>query len=161
MVGKSASIPGYSSGPETPVQIGVSGYGWHLDAECSARLGHPNGGEEVKRDGEAGDQCSKVKHRKNSLEATASPSITGQLQISYPAVATGEADRPLPIGDARCHPAAWVQRDTFDVNAHACNRNLPCGRKFALPDVGLAFRGHGDIRGGNLPGRPIRQNPVA
>src|SRR3954447_7051249 len=117
MGGKSAPFQGIHLDPKHPFEIGVSGYGWHLDAECSARLGHPNGGEEVKRDGEAGVQCSKVKHRKNSLEATASPSITGQLQISYPAVATGEADRPLPIGDAHCHPAPGVQRDAFDVNA--------------------------------------------
>src|SRR4029079_15532014 len=32
-----------------PFEIGISGCSWHLDAECSARLRHPNGGEEVKR----------------------------------------------------------------------------------------------------------------
>src|SRR3954447_19198481 len=100
--------------PKHPFEIGISGYSWHLDAECSARLGHPNGGVEVKRDGEAGDQCSKVKHGKNPLEATASPSIAGHLQISYPAVATPKADRPFPIGKARAHPALRIQRDAFD-----------------------------------------------
>src|SRR6476661_2188423 len=42
------------------------------------------------------------------------PSITGHLEISHPAVAALKTDRPFPIGKARSHPAPCIERDTFE-----------------------------------------------
>src|SRR5438105_2005998 len=61
--------------------------------------------------------------------------IAGHLQISYAAVAALKTDRPLPIGEARSHPALCVQRSRLDRQRKAWNRDAPRDRDFASFDL--------------------------
>src|SRR5487761_2409453 len=51
-----------------PLEVGIAGYRRRLDAERGARLRHLRAGQEIKQDGQAGDECREVKHdAKSSL----------------------------------------------------------------------------------------------
>jgi len=53
--------------PKHPLEVGITPGGRHLDAEGNARLRHLDRGEEVERDGEAGDEGREMIHREDRL----------------------------------------------------------------------------------------------
>src|SRR5260370_26788238 len=88
-------------------------------------------------------------------------SIPGHFQISQPAVAALEADRPLPIAKARSHPALCIQRDSLDRKREAGNCDVPSGLNLASFHLGQTCRRNAVLARRAFDGSAARPDPVA
>src|SRR5258707_15497425 len=88
-------------------------------------------------------------------------SIPGHFQISQPAVAALEADRPLPLAKARSHPALCIQRDSLDRKREAGDCDVPRDRNLTSFDLGQSCRRHAVIGRRDFGGTAAWLDPVA